>query len=169
MGREVRMVPPKWEHPVDDAGELIPLHEDYERAAKDWTEGAAKWAEGLRRDYSAKDAWKPRDTSDSGSYAEWAGEQPTPDEYMPTFPPGTATHYMMYETCTEGTPISPAFATPEELAQWLADTGASANGSQTASYEGWLRVARGGFAPSMVFSTVHGLQSGVEAAKDWEK
>ena len=40
------------------------------------------------------------------------------------------THYQMYETCTEGTPISPVMETPENLARWLADNGASAFGGQ---------------------------------------
>ena len=77
---------------------------------------------------------------------------------------GERTLYMMYETCTEGTPISPAFKTPEELARWLADSGASAFGNMTASYEAWLRVCRGGYACSAV---MHGgkFQSGVEGLK----
>lgn len=73
------------------------------------------------------------------------------------------THLMMYEDTSEGTPISPAFKTPEELARWLADNNASAFGDGTASYEAWLRVCRGGFAPSMVISSA-GIQSGVQAA-----
>ena len=97
------------------------------------------------------------------SYSEWAGEKPHKDEYMPVFKDGEATHYMMYETTTEGTPISPAFETPELLAKWLFDNGASAFGSQKASYESWLAVAKGGWAPSAVLSSKNGLQSGVEA------
>lgn len=81
---------------------------------------------------------------------------------MPDFPADQRTHFMMYEDTSEGTPISPAFATPEELARWLADTGASSFANQTASYEAWLRIAKGGFAPSAILSSA-GLQSGVEA------
>jgi hypothetical protein len=69
---------------------------------------------------------------------------------MPNWPDDVSTHLMMYEDTTEGTPISPAFKTPEELAQWLVDNKASAFGRSLGTYEGWLRVARGGFAPSMV-------------------
>jgi len=68
---------------------------------------------------------------------------------------------MMYETTSEGTPISPAFETPEALARWLTDTGASAFGKSTAPYEAWLSVCNGGYAPSLVM--VGGeLISGVE-------
>lgn len=122
MGREVRRVPPDWQHPVegkypDGSPRYVPLFDgaDYERHAR-----------------MAKD----------GSLGK-VYELPHKDDFMPIWTPEEATHYMMYETCSEGTPISPAFATPEELAHWLADTGASAFGGETATYEGWLRVAQG--------------------------
>lgn len=70
---------------------------------------------------------------------------------------------MMYETTSEGTPISPAFTSPEELARWLTDTGASAFGKDTATYEQWLRVCQGGYAPSAIYTSDGGLQSGVAA------
>lgn len=70
--------------------------------------------------------------------------------------------YQMWETTSEGSPMSPVFATPEELAKWLADNGASSFGSMTSTYEAWLRVCNGGFAPSAVFDSEHGLRSGVE-------
>ncbi len=85
------------------------------------------------------------------------------DDYMPTWNDKEADHYMMYETCSEGTPISPAFATPEELARYCADNNVSAFGNQTASYEAWLRVANGGFACSVVSIPGIGIVSGVEA------
>jgi hypothetical protein len=72
---------------------------------------------------------------------------PKPKEYMPVWTAEEATHFMMYETCTEGTPISPAFATIEELARYLADTGASAFGSQTADYDHWLKICKGKVVP----------------------
>lgn len=78
------------------------------------------------------------------------GVPPNPDHYMPDWPDEELTHYMMYQTTSEGTPISPAFATPEELARWLADTNASIFAEDTASYEVWLRIAKGGYAPSVI-------------------
>ena len=82
---------------------------------------------------------------------------------MPRWTDAERTHLMMYEDTSEGTPISPAFETPEELARWLVDNKASAFGGDTASYEGWLRVAQGGFACSAVYSPATGLVSGVDA------
>ncbi len=140
MGREVREVPADWHHPKED-GNFKPLLDGY---AKDASEFLAMANEkGLQ------------------AAVDYFGGAPEADNYMPDWPEEQRTHYMMYEDTSEGTPISPAFATPEELARWLADTGASAFGSSTASYEGWLRVARGGFACSAVISNGV-MQSGVD-------
>lgn len=98
-------------------------------------------------------------------YTDWAGPRPSPDDYMPDWPEDQRTHLMMYEDTTEGTPISPAFATPEELARWLADTGASAFGNMTATYEQWLATCREGWAVSMVIENGI-MKSGVAAMAD---
>jgi hypothetical protein len=175
MGREVRMVPADWEHPKyreDTAphehavGRYIPLFDgSYEEAAREWDKGWEKWQEGLVEDYSATGpGWRPVDQKyHDMRYTDYAGSRPSPDGYMPTWPEGIATHYRMYETTSEGTPISPAFETPEALARWLADTGASSFAGMTATYEQWLAVARGGYAPSAVLSE-NGLESGVAYA-----
>ena len=145
MGREVRRVPADWQHPKNEYDRYKPLYpgERYEANATGFMEKAN--AEGLQE---AIDLY---------------GQAPDQNDYMPNWPVSERTHYMMYEDTSEGTPISPAFATPEELARWLADTGASSVGSATASYEGWLRVAKGGWAPSAVSIGGGPLVSGVDA------
>lgn len=175
MGREVRMVPPGWHHParvVHDCGDghstqFVPLLSgSYERDAARWDEERKQWDAGYARGYGDEGEWRPlADDEHALSFEDWSGARPDAADYMPVFAPGTATHYMMYETVSEGTPISPAFATPEELARWLADNGASAFGSETASYKGWLRVARGGYAPSMIVGP-GGPVSGVDGLAD---
>lgn len=65
-------------------------------------------------------------------------------------PPPEGDGWQMWETTSEGSAISPVFATPEELARWLADTGASTFGHMTASYDEWLRMIRSEWAPSAV-------------------
>lgn len=87
---------------------------------------------------------------------------PDPADYMPEWSDEEADHLMMYEDTTEGTPISPAFKTAEELARWLADTKASAFADIPASYEAWLATIRAGSAPSAV-TTGGRMYSGVEA------
>ena len=42
MGREIRMVPPNWEHPKDDNGNDLPMFdEEYSVARKEWLDGLA--------------------------------------------------------------------------------------------------------------------------------
>lgn len=165
MGREVRRVPAEWQHPKDERGRYIPLFDgkDYERRVREWDEGAQKWAEGLVEDYR-NGGWMPIDqeADKHQTFAEWYGPRPEADDYMPRWTDCECTHYMMYEDTSEGTPISPAFSTPEELARWLTDTKASAFGDMTADYEHWLAVARGRGAPSLVLRGAT-AQSGVQA------
>lgn len=165
MGREVRMVPVDWQHPKDEKGHYIPLHSgSWAERHAEWLEAHRQWQNGFRENYRGDGPkFVPKDDDDTGTYTEYAGGIPSPDDYMPDWPADQRTHYMMYEDTSEGTPISPAFETPEELARWLADNGASAFGGMTASYEHWLSVARGGFAPSMVIDGGK-MMSGVEFA-----
>lgn len=162
MGREVRMVAPDWKHPKDARGRYKPLHEGYSLAVEE----RQKWREGFRRDYATGE-WGPKDEHDAGMSVEdyFGSEEADPDDYMPEWPPEVATHYQMYETTSEGTPISPPMPTPEALARWLADNNASAFGSMGASYEGWLATIKRGSAPSAVLTPEVGLQSGVEGLK----
>ena len=165
MGREVRRVPADWQHPKDwtwdHRGNRVERYkalfegDAYQSRVDEWDEECAKWKAGWRPDYADEE-------SRSMAYEQWSGQRPHRDDYMPNWPIEQRTHLMMYEDTSEGTPISPAFATPEELAQWLADSGASSFGNSTATYEQWLPICKGGWAPSMVM--INGqLMSGVEA------
>lgn len=175
MGRQVRMVPANWEHPkrydtYRREMTYVPLYsgsgDAFALAEAEWNEEYAKWQEGFVRNYGDGEKWRPKEADEINMrFTEWSGSRPSPDDYMPNWPREICTHLMMYEDTSEGTPISPAFATPEELARWLTDNNASAFGGQTASYEAWLRVCQGGFAPSAVMDA-KGLRSGVEAMAD---
>lgn len=114
---------------------------------------AERWLEGLR-------AFVPG-TCDCTYYWEHSGDPPDPEFHMPEWDASERTHYQMYETTSEGTPISPVFADVESLARWLADTGASAFGDMTATYEQWLATCRRGGAVSAAIRA-DGLVSGVE-------
>jgi hypothetical protein len=159
MGREVRRVPANWEHPKLANGKYQPMHDaSYEDRLDEWQAKKAKWESGEFPDYASVENRKL-------TYEEWSGEAPDPSYYMPQFLDEERTHYQMYESTSEGTPISPVMETPEELARWLADNNASAFAGQTASYEGWLRVCKGGYAPSMVM-TGNVIQSGVDGLSE---
>lgn len=88
-------------------------------------------------------------------------------EVYPRLDIPTGDGYQMWETTSEGSPISPVFQTPEDLAKWLAESGASAFGDMTATYDQWLGMIREGFAPSMVMADK--LVSGVEAVSKMKK
>lgn len=169
MGREVRMVPKGWQHPKNSNGKFIPLLKgSFAQADADWNEGYAAWQRGEVESYAeGGPKWKPKTGSalECASYTEWTGARPSPDDYMPDFPEGTATMLMMYENTSEGTPISPAFETPEELAHWLTDNGASAFADMTATYEQWLSACKRGWSVSAVMQGGK-MQSGVEALAD---
>ena len=137
MGREVRRVPKNWKHPEKD-GNYIALLEGY---AEDCAEFDAIVDEKER---------------------ERMGNRPAKEDYMPDWPESEKTHLQMYETCTEGTPISPVMETPEELARWLADNGASSFGRMTATYQQWLCTIKQGGVPSCFFSLSGDIESGVE-------
>lgn len=139
MSRTARRVPADWQHPKD-GNRFRPLRDGYARDKAEWI------------------AIYEKDGYDAA--ADYFGGAPFSEEYMPEWPDAERTHLMMYETTSEGTPISPAFATAEELARWLADNNASAFGGMTATYEQWLATCKAGWAPSMV-ATSSGLMSGV--------
>lgn len=167
MGREIRRVPKDWEHPKREDGDYIPLEKGpFSKVLSDWREDRDQWEKGLRRRWGFgdnPDTWIP--IEGDMEFDDWVGGLPSPEEYMPEFAPGAATHLMMYEDCSEGTPISPAFATSEELARWLADNNASSFGSMTASYDQWLATIKVGSAISAVFDS-KGFRSGVELNGD---
>lgn len=142
MGREVRMVPANYEHPRRSDGSFIPLKDGY--------------AEDLE---SFK---KHMDEHGLESALEEFGQGLLREEYMlPDTPDSERTHLMMFENTSEGTPISPAFKTPDKLARWLTDNKASAFAKMTATYEQWLAMCKDGYAPS-AFMKGGKIVSGVE-------
>ena len=161
MGRQVRRVPKDWQHPKYDNGAYIPLQgRCFEEDEREWIEWQEAWNEGIFPNGEPI----PSDSS----LEDYYGPRPRPEDYMPSWNDEERTHLMMYEDTSEGTPISPAFETAEELARWLADTGANAFGGMTASYGQWLAMINDGWAPSAAFTESTGLISGVEAAEKFK-
>jgi hypothetical protein len=78
--------------------------------------------------------------------------------------PETGPGWQLWETVSEGSPISPVFETPEELARWMSSAkyrwGVS-DGSNI-PYEDALAFVKEGWAPSFVVTAGQGLESGVE-------
>lgn len=146
MGREVRKVPANWEHPKNENGHYQPMFD------MTFNEAFANWEDEKR-------IWDNNPENKGEPYEETS---PDPKYYRPDWKDEERTHLMMYEDCSEGTPISPAFETPEELAKWLADNNASSFGRNTATYEQWLATIKRGWAVSAVIENGI-IKSGVEA------
>jgi hypothetical protein len=57
-------------------------------------------------------------------YEQYAGSRPTADSHMPDIDvPEDRLGWCLYETVSEGTPVTPVFATAAELVDWLATKG----------------------------------------------
>jgi hypothetical protein len=193
MGREIRRVPPDWDHPRSLRPAWEPgigatekmactpmLDESLREAQEEWDEGKRKWDAGdnelartvwtevdLRREearaaelYSGKSA---RDDAEFvrehlgqlvyESYEEYAGERPKPEDaalYRPDWPEESRTAFQVYETVSEGTPVSPVFETREELLAWLSDPSRDARLLPHMSREAAERFVTYGSVPSLM-------------------
>ena len=108
MGREIRMVPPGWKHPLLEYCRPQPLYDkSYEDAATEWLEEFA--------------AFIP--TEEYRYFWDYHGNPPNKAFYRPAWKPEEATWVQAYETVSEGTPVTPAFATRQELADYLVANG----------------------------------------------
>ncbi len=70
--------------------------------------------------------------------------------------------WQLWETVSEGSPISPVFETGEQLAQFLVDGGGHPLGDPPTFEQAWNFV-RAGWAPSMVMEAGSPPESGVVA------
>jgi len=170
MGREIRRVPPNWDHPKvtrsnGKEGYQPMRNYDAETAWDVWQEEFRIWCES--------EGDKVRDKYGSGNYPKdepyrafcaWHGNPPDPKYYFPKFKE-EPTWYQVYETVSEGTPVTPPFETQHELVEYLVANGdfwdqkRRAEGITSMNCDPWDRqqatqfVFGSGWAPSMVVST----------------
>lgn len=147
MGREIRKVPPHWDHPKEEDGRLQPMHDrTFADAATEWKEAFAKWEAGERPDYCA-------DESKTLEYWEYDGGPPDDRAYYRPWKDEQATWFQVWETVSEGTPVTPPFATQAELVDYLVQRGDFWD--QRRGVGGWDRKSAEsfvseGWAPSMI-------------------
>ena len=152
MGREIRRVPADWEHPKTKpdyrSRQLVgyqPMHDrSFEEAAREWMDAAIAWDNGTDPDCAQHKAKHP-------FYWQWSNMPPNPAYYRPKWT-SEPTHYQVYETVTEGTPVTPHFATKAELIDWLVE-----HGDDWDHGKGWSRESATSFveeewAPSLVIA-----------------
>lgn len=124
MGREIRRVAPNWEHPVKDVRDygngvwvkrFKPLHDNsYEEAIEKWVQNYLLWRKGEHPEQS-----KGNKGTQLSAFLDWFGNAPQQEDYRPLWKPEEMTWYQVYETVSEGTPVSPPCATKEELVEYL--------------------------------------------------
>jgi hypothetical protein len=88
------------------------------------------------------------------SFEEWSREKPCESKYMPEWNEKEKTYFMLYECTTEGTPLSPAFKTVEELAKWSFDNNITIFANITVTYEEWLSIISKGSVDITVVQSV---------------
>lgn len=169
MGREIRKVPGDWKHPVytsenarsrDRIGDFMPLHdEDFETAASKWEADFALWLKGAHKSHPSKAKYFDADMR----FWEYSWPPDREHHRERKWTDAEATHFQVYETVSEGTPVTPAFATREELIAYLAEHGDFWDQNDD---EPWRRPKRGGwgrkaaesfvgngYAPSMIVTS----------------
>jgi hypothetical protein len=117
MGREIRRVPPNWKHPTKENGCYQPMYDrTFAEAASDWKDGFAAWERGDRPPYCSEE--------DKGlEYWEYEGAPPENRELYRPYTDAEATWFQVYETVSEGKPVTPPFETLDALAAYLAAMG----------------------------------------------
>jgi hypothetical protein len=136
MSREIRRVPPDWEHPryndydsshPGQIGRYMTLHDnDYQTAALNWIKAATENHFNFHPDLESIKRQEQHGCQNIhliGFYWEY-DHPPDPDHHRArVWTEEEATHYQMYETVSEGTPVTPVFATLQELEDWLVEKG----------------------------------------------
>ena len=91
---------------------------------------------------------------------KYEGQRAEAEAWEPTGPP-KGDGWQLWETVSEGSPVSPVFPTADELAVWMSDP---ERGDRWVPQEVAARFIAEGWAPSFISGPgTHGLVSGVEA------
>lgn len=127
MGREVRRVPLDWQHPrIATSGKYewqrpgrcrpVFMARTYREAKVEWDSNNSAWIDGTHEDLVDGTTNK----GENPSYSDWNGGPPDPEYYRQReWAAEEATAYQVYETVSEGTPVSPVLPTREALIAWL--------------------------------------------------
>lgn len=165
MGREVRKVPPNWDHPKVERPYGMGYQPMYDQtfadAVREWKDAFVEWEAGKRPNYCSGE-------SALLEYWEWAGNPPEREYYRP-WGDDEATWFQVWETVSEGTPVTPPFPTKDELINYLATHGDfwdQKRGDGAWSFDVAKRFVEAGWAPSMIVTTARGGASAVCMPRD---
>lgn len=148
MGRELRMVPPNWEHPKTTRRngdyDYQPMYNrSFKKASDEWTADFMAWMEKY-----------PSGVNEDGyRFWEYEGDPPGREYHVP-YEESEATWFQLYQTVSEGTPVSPPFATREELIEYLVENGdfwdQKRGHGQKYSRQAAEYICNGGWFPSAI-------------------
>lgn len=163
MGREVRRVPPNWEHPRQEC-----KHSPWSGGCDEAKRSGGKCYKPLMQGYADAKAGFEKMLAEKGlqEAIEYYGGAPDVNDYVPEWSPEQATWFQVYETVSEGTPVSPPFATREELVDYLVTHGdfwAQHRGRGGYSRKAAEAFVKDEWAPSMIVSGGR-VMDGVTAA-----
>lgn len=143
MSREIRRVPPDWEHPRYTAdtvfghhkiGDYLRLHNArYVDRAREYLKNYDLWIAGQHPDQAGADP------TDLHALHEEVGYPPDPNYYREDeWTDAEATAYQIYETVSEGTPVSPVFPTQADMRAWLLTQGYTERAADGFIQLGWV-------------------------------
>jgi len=102
---------------LGDGEAFIPMHDQsFDEACEEWDDYLVQWALGTYPDQPKDMPWTLL------GFEEWHGPRPSLRHVLSSFRPefdSEPVFYQVYETITEGTPVSPVFPGFNELYRWL--------------------------------------------------
>lgn len=139
MGREIRKVPAGWEHPRKESGDYQPMFDEYygDKLAE-WIEDNKMWDNGTHPDLKGH----PERKEEYPFYSMWGGDAPDVLYYQhKKYSDEELTHIQLYQTTSEGTPISPVFKADEidKLCEYAAEN-YSTFADHKATKEQWAKM-----------------------------
>ena len=113
----------------------------------EWYEGYLLWEKGEHPSQNEDNYW------------DYEGSPPEPEFYRPKWKKEEMTWFQMYETVSEGTPVTPPFATKAELVDYLVENGDFWD--KIRGHGGWQRAnaekfVESGWSPSGMLNTTTG-------------
>lgn len=157
MGREIRKVPPGWEHPRKEDGNYQEMYDqDYETIAKEYETEFLSWCKGLHETQIKEQTLEPY-----GYKYFWDYSSPPNEEYYRPKFTEEATHIQIYQNVGEGSPVSPVFADKPEMIEWLVENGYSREAAEGFAKSEW--------AMSGMYSEESGYVKDIEACAYFKK
>lgn len=154
MGREIRRVPVDFVHPYDIYGHLQGMfNQTLAEADEEWELELADWrAKGGTNMLEFVEDYGIKPSDDSGAMKAYY----RPDDW----PPEDERGWVVYQTVSEGSPVTPCFATKDEL--WFHLVNHGTDYDTPMSREAAQAFIDNGWVPTFIGSS-NGIVSGLQS------